>query len=415
MNKWSQFSERMGSRYYSEAELEGRFIDCLFFILGWEPENDIHRQVPIQFGHEQKRADVILSKDGGDVVVIELKKQSVEIHNHELGQLFSYMRQKYCSYGLLVGDMISLYHDPRNGDDPRRVMSISFKDRLNPDGEKLMELLTKMTYKQDVLDEFCIDYAKELDKTRAAASVDNDVTANIDNLANYSSRGADIANKIDGLVNLYDEWLNEAHTGSQRETDYLNNLHDNSEWIRTNIIYEVLESLRPGQFVDKFREMSKRIMNQKRFLLMRFVDDAKILSIRPEFERSIQHLASAHTSDRFTLLNDFIEEGQYVAKGLGKGFWSELIRIQFPDVPLFNDKTERFFSAIGIYTGDTYEEKLMNISAFYSRLSKKYPDMTFEKLSHLEHFATAKNAQNDKGLEYMRTVFGINDELITAL
>ena len=109
MNKWKLFSERMTARYSSEAELEGRFEDCLIFILGWEPRAEITRQIPIQFGHENKRADIILKANDKNAVVIELKKQGLQIRDHELGQLFSYMRQTYTRFGLLVGDRISLY------------------------------------------------------------------------------------------------------------------------------------------------------------------------------------------------------------------------------------------------------------------------------------------------------------------
>lgn len=401
MNKWKLFSERMTARYRSEAELEGRFEDCLIFILGWEPRAEITRQVPIQFGHENKRADIILKANDKNSVVIELKKQGLQIRDHELGQLFSYMRQTYSRFGFLVGDRISLYYDPRNGNIPTRVISVAFSDYLNTDGSRLMDLISKPSFSEDKLEEFCIEYSKDVESIKKRALETADGIVNIDNLANYNLAGGSIDKKIDGLVKLYDSWI----TDTPKEALYLDNLSKNASWVKVNIFKTNMPTLNDNDFVALFKELSKKLTNQTRWINMRFRDD-KILDIRQNFQIAVTHLIEASDDAKYNVLDDFLE-GDYQVWGLRKGFWSELIRIRFPDVPLYNEKTENFFNAIGQYIGDTYEEKLNNISEFYKRVSSRHKNMPIEKLSHLEHFACVKNARNETGRQYMKENFGL--------
>lgn len=64
------------------------------------PEDRIRLEWPVQMGREKKRADiVVLDKDGNAFIIIEVK---VEIDQHTIGQLKSYMAITGAKYGAVV-------------------------------------------------------------------------------------------------------------------------------------------------------------------------------------------------------------------------------------------------------------------------------------------------------------------------
>ena len=404
MNKWQQLCKRLNKKYKSEIELEGRFEDCLYFILGWSDKN-VARQMMVQFGHESKRTDlVLLDDDSVPIVVIEMKSQNVPITEHEIGQLHSYMRQELIPFGLLVGERISLYYDDqKRGNKPRRVLNLSFKDIDNTDGIELANLLDKPTFSLKRLSEFCDNYL--IEKEKLEKDLGSKVV--IDNLANFRNLDTGKDEKIRQLIDLYSLWLSEDKNRNKKEYQYLQSLKENRAWIAENILNTDLRSLSNDDFLQRFRELSLRLPNLTRYLRMWNKDDKEVLSIRQGFENAISHLTGLPKSHRYNALDDFTRNSQFAVKHLKNAFWSEMIRIKFKDVPLLNNKTERFFDAIGVYIGDTYEEKLKNVSNFYSRFSG--PNMDLDMLSHLEHFALAKNAKNETGREFVMANFLENE------
>ncbi|MCL1901835.1 MAG: type I restriction enzyme HsdR N-terminal domain-containing protein [Firmicutes bacterium] len=400
MNYWQELCKRLSRKYKSEEELEGRFIDCWDFILGWPYEN-IVRQMSIQIGHENKRADIVLLDDQKlPLLVIEMKKQGISITDHEILQLQSYMRQKRIIFGLLVGEKLSLYYDPLKSDGKlKRVLNLSFFDTANLDGITLAKLLHKKNFSTEKMTEFCDSYLDE----KLALESSLQTKAVIDNLANFKNTDKDKDIKIRQLIDLYSFWLNKDHSYNQREKDYIINLANHKKWITDKILKADLTSLSEEEFIKLIKEFSLHIPNLKRFFNMWLNSDKKILEIRLDFQTAITHLSTIRKNKRFVALDDFIENGAYKTKYLDRSFWSEMIRIRFPDVPLLNQKTEKFFDSLDVYIGDTYEEKLQNVANFYQRFSDK--NMTLDMLSHLEHFVIAKNIKNEEGRQFMKANF----------
>ena len=102
-----------------------------------------------------------------------------------------------------------------------------------------------------------------------------------------------------------------------------------------------------------------------------------------------------------------MDNDKYKIKGVGRTFWSELVRCKFKDVPLLNDKTEEFFGSIGLCPGFSSEEKLKSIAYCYKRWAKIYKEQTDKKisllkLSHIEHFAT----REEEGKKLIVEAFG---------
>ena len=400
MSEWQEICRRLSRRYSSESELEGRFFDCLDFILNWS-DNNISRQKTIQFGHQGKYADLVLFDDDKlPIIVVEMKKQGVSITEHEIGQLYSYMRQELIPFGLLVGDKISLYYDEHErGTKAKRVLNLSFNDKKNTDGIELFKLLNKNSFSIEGMKNFCDNYLKE--KNEIQEKFGSQVI--IDNIANFQNADKDLDRKINGLIELYTTWLNEDFSVNNREYQYILNMPLQREWVMKEIINFDLASLSDNAFIIKFRELSSHISNLTRYLSMWNKDNKKVLEIREGFTNAVKHLSNMQEKDRYQAHNDFVGDGKFAVKHLKEAFWSEMIRNKFPDVPLLNSKTERFFDAIGVYIGDTYEEKLINVSNFYKRFSTQ--DMTLEMLSHLEHFVIAKNVRNEVGREFMKGNF----------
>jgi len=388
-DKWKALCKQMSKKHRDEYTLEVRFDDCLEFILGW-PDANRTTQRSIQSGRETKYADIVLCDDESrPFLVVEMKKQGEEITSHERGQLLSYMRHQLVHFGMLVNEKLSLYYDAREpGCELEKVLSISFRDPQNVDGAKLSALLDKASFDLNALISFCLDYLAEKTKIEAEHGA-------IENIAYFKRTDPRKDELIRQLITLYANWY-------EQGTDYAQTIKQSRQWVTEHILQADLSRLSNEAFVERFRELARKITNQTRWILMRLNKEDEILEIRSEFEVAVSHLSDMSQAVRFCALGSFTG-GAHTVHNLGRGFWSEMIRIRFPDVPLYNDKTQTFFDKIEVYIGETYEEKLMNISRFYKRF--ECPDMDFDKLSYLEHFVVAKNAKNEEGRVFMKENF----------
>jgi len=392
---WKELCRMLSKKHANEGELEVRFEDCLCFILRYS-DNNIARQKTIQFGHERKRADIVLCDDiKQPFVIVEIKKQGSDVSEHEMGQLFSYMRAELISFGFLLGDKFSLYYDERKrGLDPKRVLTLSFRDTLNEDGAVISALLHKENFTVEKMEMFCKTYLSEKER------IENDSKEKIiiENLANFRKSDPRKDELIKKLISLYETWLDE----DEKEKSYIEYTQKNHEWIANHVLSVDMVSLSDANYLCLFKAFMERVTNLERFMRMWFNNDSKILEGRKDFEKAIAFLNRIPDSERYQAIQYFSGTGEYCMKYLNKSFWSEMIRIRFPDVPLCNDKTQNFFDAIDVYIGDTFEEKLKNISNFYKRFSSD--EMTLQKLSHLEHFVMG-NIKSKAGKDFVNKNF----------
>ncbi|MDO4309521.1 MAG: type I restriction enzyme HsdR N-terminal domain-containing protein [Prevotella sp.] len=158
-----------------EKEYENAVCNCMGH-LGWKKfRGEIVTQYPVQVGHENKYADVVVLQNHVEQFVIEIKRPNHILHETDEKQLFSYMRllEHQVVFGLYVGEKICLYYnDVTSMELPEQVFSIEIEEN-NPDGVKFVELFSKESFNVQTLTDFCKEQ-KEISQKRK--QIQNEVT-----------------------------------------------------------------------------------------------------------------------------------------------------------------------------------------------------------------------------------------------
>ena len=140
-----------------EKDYENAICSCMV-LLGWKKfRGEIVTQYPIQAGHENKYADIVVLQGGVEQFVIEIKRPNHILQEEDERQLFSYMRllKHQVFFGLYVGDKIRLYYDDVASQQlPEQVFSLDIEEDT-PDGLKFVELFSKDSYNVQILTDFC--------------------------------------------------------------------------------------------------------------------------------------------------------------------------------------------------------------------------------------------------------------------
>ena len=160
-NEISYYLSKCKERNSLEKDYENTIVHCLT-LLGWKQSlGDINTQCPVQVGHETKLADIVVSSEGVEQFVIEVKRPEHIISSKDEQQLFSYMRVRKFQFGLYIGEEIRLYYDDSPSaeiTEPAFIVDIT-KD--NSDGEQFVELFSKRSFCVENLKEFCIRKKEE--------------------------------------------------------------------------------------------------------------------------------------------------------------------------------------------------------------------------------------------------------------
>lgn len=145
-----------------EKEYENAVCNSLV-LLGWKKfKGEIVTQYPVQAGHENKYADIVVLQDNVERFVIEIKRPSHILQENDERQLFSYMRllKHQVIFGLYVGDKIRLYYDDTTSQQlPEQVFSVDIEEN-NADGIKFIELFSKDSFNVESLTDFCKEQRK---------------------------------------------------------------------------------------------------------------------------------------------------------------------------------------------------------------------------------------------------------------
>lgn len=145
-----------------EKEYENAVCNCMV-LLGWKKfRGEIVTQYPVQAGHENKYADIVILQDNIEQFVIEVKRPNHILQEEDERQLFSYMRllKHQVIFGLYVGDKIHLYYDDSTSQQlPEQVFTIDIEEN-NPDGLKFVELFSKDSFNIQTLKDFCKEQKK---------------------------------------------------------------------------------------------------------------------------------------------------------------------------------------------------------------------------------------------------------------
>lgn len=139
-----------------EKEYEHSIANCMVH-LGWKKyRGEIITQYSVQQGHGKKYADIVITKDGVEQFVIEVKRPSHTMQQEDRKQLFSYMRllNHQVDFGLYIGDKIRLFYDNHTSA-IEEVFSIDILEN-NPDGITFVKLFSKESFNIQTLSDFCV-------------------------------------------------------------------------------------------------------------------------------------------------------------------------------------------------------------------------------------------------------------------
>ena len=138
-----------------EKEYEKTIVNCMNFLHWRKFKGEITTQYPIQVGHETKYADIVITLEGIEQFVIEVKRPNHKIQEEDKKQLLSYMRMLAhpVKLGIYVGESIRLFYDDLVAE-PIEICEIQIVE-TDPYGSKFVELFQKDHFSLQALEDFC--------------------------------------------------------------------------------------------------------------------------------------------------------------------------------------------------------------------------------------------------------------------
>ena len=384
-------------RFQDEHDMESHFYDYLQAVFHWDKEF-IGRQISTPVGNRQKaRLDLAITNgkvgDKQEVkFIVELKKPSVAIAKDEVNEICSYMDIFRSGFGMITnGAILLLIYSPKNNRERPKVILQTPYNSENEEARTLCNLLDKSNFREEALEEFCNKLAN-----RGLPSNTNESFIG-------QQMNGELDHKMITLIGSYKDWLKY----NDREREYLQQytsgmMHVKDTISDNSLIEQLLVRENSELFVKNIKDWLPNLKGLTSFHFNRAIVENRVM-----FVESLKHLSKISEADRFEAIEDFIGSGQWRISGLGRAFWSEIIRCKFPDVPLVNAKTEDFFMAIGIQTGVKPEDKCKNIAYCYERWNEEWnkktgqEELSLLQLSHLEHYAKS----SEDGANLMERLF----------
>ena len=144
-----------------EKEYEKTIANCMRLLKWRKFDGEIITQYQIQVGHETKLADIVLSSNGIEQFVIEVKRPSHTIQEEDKKQLWSYMRmlKHPVKFGIYIGENIRLFYDELTSE-PTEICTIAISEN-DPNGIKFVELCHKDNYTPQAILDFYEDIKRK--------------------------------------------------------------------------------------------------------------------------------------------------------------------------------------------------------------------------------------------------------------
>ena len=153
----------------STEDIYQRDIEACLQIMGWKRHNrSMLSQYSLPIGNNNNiRLDILLRKNEGNMLPIEVKRPSNVCNERQEQQLMSYMRQLRLNVGMYIGEKIRLFYDnPADSMDAVCVFSARI-DGSDANGEKLCELLNYSSFDKEVFEEFCKEEYNKMQTRRS--------------------------------------------------------------------------------------------------------------------------------------------------------------------------------------------------------------------------------------------------------
>lgn len=160
---WNSFCDEVATSVHKnnlEKVFEEDIAREFFRALDWYRLNKgLTEQYPIKFATVTHRADFALFVAGKDnpEIIVELKRPKKKKEEKDAKQLIDYMKQKSCSYGiLLLGDKLEIYYIDYSK--PAHEASLVEKIKYQHDNDaacQFMEMLYRSNYDSARMLEYC--------------------------------------------------------------------------------------------------------------------------------------------------------------------------------------------------------------------------------------------------------------------
>lgn len=422
MTNWEKLCELIANseafgkikRRYGGSEKEKRFEDhfseYLFSVFGWQP-SEINRQMILPIGNNNKIIpDIALKKDGEQPVLFELKSYSTHPDTCGYDEIKSQIKQASTDFGLFTnGITLHLLYRSDANTEPHEIFRVSYHDMSNNFATELCNILQRDSYTTTKMTGFC----EKIQKLINANYEDNPKLFMISSQMNEERD-----KKIHKMIEEYVKWLAE----NPKEYEAAFSFKDERKWVRENIFnVEKLQSLSDEDYSKLMHEIPKHTLAVNGFGLMMLYGEKNgeamsnmgIIGDRKKFIKCIEYLNSIPKKDAKEALKNFTtDSSEYKILGVGQMFWSEMLRCRFDNIPLQNQKTDKFFRAIGIELGFTSEQKTQSIAYCHDRwLTEWNADVNHlqldsSALSHMEHFAH----NSEEGRTFLKQEFNYNPE-----
>jgi hypothetical protein len=168
---WNDICFKIKDKYHNVSEREFQLIaESLFEKLGWSQRKDeIITQKTILIGSAQSiKPDIIIQKDNERLFVVELKKPNSPITDRNSLQLFSYMRQLKCDFGILLGETIQLYYESPNDTKPPILIDTIEFNNDSETGMNFIKLISKEECSKEKITDYCSKIiTEELNKEKS--------------------------------------------------------------------------------------------------------------------------------------------------------------------------------------------------------------------------------------------------------
>ena len=178
---WKQFVYTLieDRKHDVEEDTYHSNIENQLISLGWAPwRGEIKHKPSLRIGNRgSMQPDILVSRDGEDQFVIEVKRPNHSQIGEDINQLESYMRQLKLEVGLYLGERLEIFYDKPGSKHVVSVMKIPLElDEKR--GSRFVELFSKESFSRKEIVEFCEERLRELKRQASLNNIRDSLIAN---------------------------------------------------------------------------------------------------------------------------------------------------------------------------------------------------------------------------------------------
>lgn len=148
-----------------EEEQYHLHIENQLIPLGWAPWRDEIKHKPnLRIGNRNSiQPDILITLDGEEQFVIEVKRPNHTQQNEDINQLESYMRQLKLKVGIYIGEGLEIFYDKPDEKHVVSVLRIPL-ELEEKRGARFVELFSKENFSKDEIIAFCEQRIQEMQR-----------------------------------------------------------------------------------------------------------------------------------------------------------------------------------------------------------------------------------------------------------